>query len=248
MQGKFIDRTGERFLTNEGYWIEIVKFFGALDCTIKFDIGGHTMTGMQIANLKRGVVRNVFHRSVFGMGYLGEGKYRTKVNGETTKSYSTWQSMIQRCYSEKSLKKRPSYIGCSVDERWHNYQVFAKWYEENQIEDCDLDKDIIVKWNKIYSPETCVFVPHEINTSLTKRDKKTDLPIGIVKKKNRFQARLNKGDMRIYLGLFRTIEEAFQVYKIAKESYIKELAEKWKSVITPECYNALMNYKVEITD
>ena len=42
--------------------------------------------------------------------------------------------------------------------------------------------------------------------------------------------------------------EAFNAYKQAKESFVKEQANKWKGKIGERAYNALMNYKVEITD
>ena len=51
-----------------------------------------------------------------------------------------------------------------------------------------------------------------------------------------------------HLGLFNTELEAFKAYKTAKESFIKEQAEKWKSQIDPRAYEALMNYQVEIND
>ena len=57
----------------------------------------------------------------------------------------------------------------------------------------------------------------------------------------------NKGK-REYLGFFKTEIEAFNAYKQAKEKYLKELAEKWKSQIDERAYNALMNYEVHIDD
>ena len=51
-----------------------------------------------------------------------------------------------------------------------------------------------------------------------------------------------------YLGRYNTPEQAFLAYKIAKESYIKEVAEKWRDQIDPRVYNTLMNYEVNIDD
>ena len=61
------------------------------------------------------------------------------------------------------------------------------------------------------------------------------------------QVSRNKGGSE-YLGLFNTEIEAFNAYKEAKESFIKEQADKWKSQIDDRAYEALMNYTVEITD
>lgn len=75
--------------------------------------------------------------------------------------------MLERCYSARYQERKPTYKGCSVCDEWLNYQNFAKWYDDNYYEIkgeimC-LDKDILVKGNKIYSPENCVFVPNYIN-------------------------------------------------------------------------------------
>ena len=114
----------------------------------------------------------------------------------------------------------------------------------------ELDKDILIKGNKIYSPETCAFVPAEINGIFTKTNSKRGVyPIGVsLHKEGRFQAKVLKNKKQAYIGLFDTPEEAFQAYKKAKEEYIKEVADKWKDKIDPRVYEAMYNYQVEITD
>lgn len=103
---------------------------------------------------------------------IGEGNYKVSDNTIVNLNYSTWLSMLKRCYNIEFQFKHSSYIGCSVHEDWHNFQNFAKWYDENYYsignERIALDKDILVKGNKIYSPETCIFVPHNINNLFTK--------------------------------------------------------------------------------
>ena len=157
--------------------------------------------------------------------------------------------MIFRCHSDKC--KSNSYKDVTVCEEWHNFQTFAKWFEDNwksHMEGWALEKDILVKGNKIYSPDTCCFVPSEINNLfITNKYKRGDYPIGVRKKVNGFKARIYK-DKEIHLGYFNTPEEAFQAYKVAKEEYIKEIADKWKDKIDPRVYQAMYNYKVEITD
>ena len=115
-----------------------------------------------------------------------------------------------------------------------------------------LDKDLLVKGNKVYNEFTCVFIPREINQLLVKRTaSRGEHLIGVCwnKANKAFVAtvRKNKGK-REHLGCFNTEIEAFNAYKEAKEIYIKELAEKWKGQIDERAYNALMNYQVEITD
>ena len=115
-----------------------------------------------------------------------------------------------------------------------------------------LDKDLLVKGNKIYSEDTCVFLPVEINSVLTKTDKlRGDYPIGVhwcnAKKVFVAQINRNKGQQE-WLGKFDNPNDAFLAYKKAKESYLKELANKWMGKIDDRAHNALMNYEVEITD
>ena len=164
--------------------------------------------------------------------------------------------MLRRCYSDEFQKKQPAYIGCSVCEEWHNYQNFAKWYEENYYEvdgeRMELDKDILVKGNKIYSPTTCVFVSQRINKLILKRENaRGETPMGVFKGEGSvsFESYCKTGGkVKVRLGSFNTSEEAFQAYKEFKEQYIKQVAEEYKDKIPTKLYNALRNWKVEITD
>lgn len=238
-------RIGETFLTKENYKIEIIEYFGALNCTIKFDTG-LILYNKRYDHIREGSITNPNHPNIFGVGYFGIGNYRPKVFFNI---YSIWRNMFVRCYDLAYQEKEPTYIECSVDPRWHNFQVFAKWFEQNYVEGYHLDKDILIKYNKIYSPETCCFVPREINNLFTKRQNdRGECPIGIHKLGNKFIARVNKKESRVHVGSFNTKEEAFQAYKTAKETYIKEVANKWKDRITEQIYNTMITYNVEIDD
>ena len=113
--------------------------------------------------VREGVVRDMLHPIVYGVGFTGVGCYSAS---RDKKVYKTWCGMLERCYSEKSLKKRPTYVGCSVASEWHNFQNFTAWFYENYPTDnkvYDLDKDIKVSGNKVYCPDACLFVSHEDN-------------------------------------------------------------------------------------
>ena len=245
----FINRKGEKHLSNRGYWATIIEYFSKRNCTVQFE-DGTIIKGLQYGNIKKGQIKNPCHPSIYGVGYDGIGKYTTTRNGKNTKEYVVWKGMIERCYSVEYKKKRHNYTECSVIVAWHNFQNYAQWYENNYKENFEADKDILIKGNKIYSPETCCFVPQEINTLFTKSNKtRGELPIGVrITKQQRYQARISKGIYSKCIGTFHTIEEAFQVYKIAKEEYIKEMADKWRGQITEPCYEAMYAYEVEITD
>jgi len=242
---KKVDRTGENHTTNQGYTIEIIECFNNKNCTIRFD-DENIIKNVRYNNIIRGKVKNPYHPSVYGVGYLGVGNYSGK---PYFKIHDTWLGMFQRCYSEKYQKRQPTYKECFVSEEWHNFQVFASWFEENYRKNQQLDKDILIKGNKIYSPETCCFVPQEINLLLvSSNSKRGKYPIGVHKLGNRVQAQLTINGKQVYLGLFDSPEEAFQAYKVAKEKHIKEMAEKYRPQLAPQTYQALINYKVEITD
>ena len=169
-----------------------------------------------------------------------------------TKAYIHWRNMLARCFDEKYKKVSPTYTNCSCCEEWLLFSNFKRWYESFNYPDYHLDKDILVKNNKVYSPETCCLVPPEINTLFTKRQNdRGKQPIGVcyIKRSGKYSATIHK--MRnVHLGFFDTPEEAFQAYKSAKEQYVKELATQYfqEGKITQRVYQALMEYQVEITD
>ena len=232
---------------------KILKYNDNKNVEIKFLKTGYE-TSAQLGHIRNGKVKDHYSPSVFGVGILG-AKYPSKVNGRNTKEYDLWYSMLRRCCSNDFKKKRPTYEGCEVSDNFKSYEYFYEWCQ-NQIgfnnKDWHLDKDLLVKGNKVYSENTCVFIPQEINKVLTKRESmRGEHLIGVCwrDKSKAFVAVVskNKGKPK-HLGLFKTEIEAFNSYKTAKETFIKEQANNWKSQIDIRAYNALMNYKVEITD
>ena len=201
-------------------------------------------------SFKKGNIKNYNYPDIYGVGYFGYGKYSYK---EHTIVYNTWMNMLKRCYDLKYQENKPTYLNCVVCKEWHNFQNFADWYEKSyySIPNCkmQLDKDILVKGNKIYSLENCCFVPSEINAVFTKREaERGNLPIGVNEVKGRYKACFTRNKQITYLGYYDTPLEAFQIYKFAKEQYIKLLANKYIKYLPNNLYNALMNYQVEIDD
>jgi len=244
------DRTGEKYNTNQGYIVEIIKYKSYSECTVRFD-NGFVLENQYYNWIKKGVVKNPFHKSVFGVGMIGVGSYNISYNKFNTLVYRRWSGMLQRCYS--GITRYNSYSDCVVCEEWHNLQSFGKWFEMKfnpvTMNKWHLDKDILFKNNKIYSPETCCLVPAEIN-GLFIRYKKLEkkLPIGVISSKGKYHPRLKVNNKTIHLPSCESPEEAFYLYKNAKEKHICLVAEKWKGIIEDRVYYALINYKVEITD
>lgn len=242
----FKDRVGERHVNNQGLGFEIIEYFNALNSTVKFD-DGLVLYNTNYSRIKSKSVANPYHKSVYEVGYVGIGRYFTTIHSDI---YRRWVNILRRCYSEKEQIKNKSYRGVTVCEEWKCFQNFAKWYEENfnpkSMQDWHIDKDILIKGSKSYSPEICCLVPQEINNLLILKDSK--ICVGVVKVKDKFRSTININGNQKHLGYFYTVEEAFQAYKIAKERHIKEVAEEWKDRISIRVYQALINYKVEITD
>lgn len=252
MQSKKEYYLGKEFLTNEGYKVKVIDYVDNTKATILFENGYSSV--VQVSNLIKGTTKNPFHPNIYGVGYVGSGKHNVTEEGVVCKKYKTWNSMFNRCYSKKLLV---AYQECRVDKRWHNFQVFGDWYDKKYKTYMDsnwhLDKDILQKGNKIYSPETCCFVPQEINKLFTKRQNhRGAYPIGVMlhKKTERYVALINTGINQEHLGSFSTPKEAFNIYKDAKECQIKKVATEYYSLrrIPLEVYEAMYNYKVEITD
>lgn len=170
-----------------------------------------------------------------------------------SKIYSVWYCMIDRCYNPAMHQKFPTYKDCEVCEEWLTFSNFKRWFDENYIEGYHLDKDILVKGNKIYGPDTCCFVPPKINALfISSKSKRGVLPIGVFgpSAKGKYGAQICIDGKRINLGRYDTPEEAFYAYKVAKEKHIKKVAQEYynRGEITKRVYDAMMRWEVEITD
>lgn len=184
----------------------------------------------------------------FGVGNRGD--YLINTRGERLHSFDIWYKMLARCYSCK--KEYSTYKDCTVCKEWLFFPTFKKWYDINYVEGYALDKDILLKGNKIYSPQTCCFIPIEVNSLFTKNNiRRGDLPIGVKRKgKHKYEASLSINNNLKYLGSFCTVNEAFNAYKKSKEENIRKIATElyFSNKIAKKVYNALMNYEVEFND
>lgn len=183
-----------------------------------------------------------------GIGYRGSDDFE-----RNSESYFRWHDMLSRCYNAKFHEHQPQYIGCTVCEEWLNYSNFKVWYDQNKIpgQRMDLDKDILFKGNTVYSPETCCFVPHCINTLFLNCKKcRGDCPLGVHfdKDKGKYRAEMAFMGKSVKLGTFETAEDAFARYKEYKEDFIKDMAELHKNELPDKVYQAMLNWTVEIGD
>ena len=267
---KKTDRLGETNISNEGCIMKIVEYNDTGDIVVEFQDEHKYRVHTQYRNFKNGKCKNPYFPSVFGYGYLGidrngnvpkikelkDGKY------VTTWEANKWGSMLQRCFDNKYKEKHPTYKDVICCSRWlcfanflEDLEVLKQEYNWSGGEKLNLDKDILHKGNKVYSLENCVLVPDYINNLFIKRDaKRGDYAIGVNyhKRAKKYEAKCHINGKKISLGYYNTIEQAFNTYKQAKENEIKRVANDCisKGYISKDnrLYNAMISYKIEITD
>jgi len=171
---------------------------------------------------------------IHGKGFIGIGKYTYK-----DIAYKPWLGMMDRCYSKSYLKKFPTYIGCKVCNQWHDFQVFAKWYHENRVEGWHIDKDLLGEDLKLYSPETCCFLPSRLN-SLIIRSRSGIKNKGIFFIRNRYQAQMSGK----YIGCFKTEQEATKAYGKKKKSLIVSIALDSQSKLSSIVLEKLLSFEI----
>ena len=248
------DRLGEIRKNNFGTEMKIIEYKNAGNIVVKFldDYGCEKRT--TYSNFKMGCIKNPYDKTLFGVGCLGEGKfkayYKRESDGEVrpTQVYDVWIDMLKRCYYGKGKHKQPAYYGkCVVCKEWLNFQVFAQWYEDNKYEvegRLHVDKDILYPNCMIYSPETCILTPQRINMLFMNKPNERGLPNGIKRQGKGYLAKYNGEE----LGTYKTLEEAYKIYSEKKEETIKRVADEYKSIIPAHVYKALYTYKVDITN
>ena len=198
------------------------------------------------------VERVVVKPSVLGVG-LNDVVFKTSNGGKAIWQYKLWKGMLDRCFSEKVKMTNPSYKDVTCCDEWLSFGNFLAWCNKEvgykgKPEGYCLDKDLIIKGNKTYSPEACSFVPMSVNKLFTGRKKREgNYPIGVHwhSRNCMFEAQLSYNGKQKQVGSFCTPEEAFAAYKVAKEAQIKAVANQYRGVIKPAVFDLLMGWEVD---
>lgn len=202
------DRIGSKHETNNCGTLTIMDYISNENCTVQF-ADGTTLYNIKYGDIKRGEVKNKFHPTVFGIGFIGQGNYTTN-----SKCYNTWALMIQRCYYRDS---ETTYKDCFVHKHWHNFQNFAEWYykfyDSDFMQKWHLDKDLLVKGNKIYGPDTCCFLPQRINKIIS--------------------CNLKKG----------LVGSELLLYQESKKLHLKKVIVEFQEQMVQKVYDTLINYE-----
>ena len=253
------DRLGEEQINNQGSLMKIIQYNKSSDIIVEFQDEYKYKIHTTYSNYKKGNVKNLYYPEIYNVAMIGS-KYPSRINGIQTKEYKAWFQMIRRCFDKKYHNTHKTYEKVTCCKEWLLYENFYEWLHSQENfskwlsnERWSLDKDIFIKANKIYSPDTCCLVPMSVNALFERKEtQRGKYPIGVTRAKNGFQAQcsnpLNE-DLK-WIGSYETIENAFNAYKNKKEFYIKQVAqiEYDKGNISKKCYEAMMNYRVEITD
>lgn len=229
--------------------MKIIRYRIADDMTVEFQDEYKYQTPTTYCNFLRGSIRNPYDKTIFGVGYIGEGEHKSTTEyGKIVhkgRCYNTWQNIIARCYNEYAKEDNSAYYGiCTICEEWKNHQNFAKWYYDNYYdigtERMHIDKDVLVKGNTVYSPDTCIFLPQRINMIFMEKPKTkdVDLPNAVYRCAKGYKASYNGKS----LGVFNTIEEAVEAHDCKMRIHIKEVTKEYKGRIPEYIYEALLRW------
>lgn len=243
---------GTKFATKTSGPCVVVEYKSCTEVLVEFSDGYRRLA--QANALRTGNVKNPYYPSVQGVGYIGEGLFITSKNKVLTKESVIWRSVLQRCYDPKFLQRHPTYVENYVNPYFHNFQNFAEWCNDSigfNNEGWNLDKDIILRGNKEYGPDTCAFVPTAINNLIiSNKSCRGEFPIGVSfnKVRNTFTSSCRIDNKQVEIGTFDNPSEAFWAYKNAKEAEIRKVANEWKQLIDIRVYESLMSWEVTEDD
>ena len=248
-------RLGEIRNNNFGTPMKIIEYNSSQDITVEFQDEYKYKRKTIYINFVNGNILNPYDPTILGIGRLGGIKLQTKY----PHCYSIWEMILRRTNGDQDRKDFRKYLDCTMQESWKIFSNFLEWYLNQpnlkalmkHHKRYAIDKDILFRGNKIYDEKHCTLVPQRVNNLfLNRKVCRGDTPLGVQRKGDSFLANCSKNGKKHSLGSYKTIEEAFEVYKTFKENYIKEVAneEYEKGTITQDCYNALTNYEIRIGD
>lgn len=238
-------QVGLQFETNTSGTLEVISVHRKY-AEIKFIKTGYTKTVAKCEVLN-GKVKDPYFPLVHGRGFVGEGVFIPKEHKE---NYARWYAIFRRCYDEAN-NRFPNYEHHFVNEDWFNFQSYMEWAVNQpnyNKKGWQLDKDLLVLDNLEYGPNSCCFIPKEVNMAIiTNRIQENVLGTGVIfdKKLGKFLARAQQTHKKSkHIGCYNTSEEAFEAYKTCKILYVRHLAEKYREELDPLVYEAMLNWKV----
>lgn len=239
---------GNQFSTKLNGTCTVIKYENARSIYVMFEDG--TVVKTRGGNLVSGVVKNPNRPTVFGFG-INDVK---GIDVHKNKIYILWSSLIRRCYSKVYQKNKPTYVGCSVCDRWSRLSNFMQDiveipnFEKSISDGWELDKDVLSSGFGYYSKETCCFLPKEINAFFgIKSSKKGSTGVTYNKRLNKYVVCIHNGiGLSNHYGVYSSKEDAIKAYNDEKRNRLLKLLSKYEGVIPENVHNALLNYKFNV--
>ena len=185
-------------------------------------------------------------KKIFGVG-VNDSSFATNkiIDGKRKKhrAYSAWYHILSRCYNRQSLDKNPTYADVEVCDEWLNFSGFFDWWKDNHVDGWDIDKDLLKVGNRVYSPETCIYIPHEINALCYRPSiKESSLPIGVYfdSEKSMYKSQCRDGRTNVHLGYFNNANDAHRAWILKKIEIAKSMRPLMDS-INPSLFNGVIS-------
>jgi len=199
---------------------------------------------VSFSSILRNITHNPYKPTVYGWGILGSGS-------TDDPAYNTWKAMVRRCYCEQPdfMVRNKSYSTCSVDEVWRYFTNFKIWWESNYIKGFVLDKDIksLGVAVKVYSPDTCMYVPVEINRIVVERNSSSGdskLPTGVSRRGDIFRGVIVKGDKKIAISSRNKFEVLYRYYR-SKQMQMEEYLDMYTNLIPEDNTISMRDYYMQ---
>lgn len=246
-EGDTLNRLNEENYNSCGTLMKIVEYITADNIIVEFQDEYKFRKKTTYSNFKMGRVKNPYDKTVFGIGYLGNGIHKSWKNARGSRdTYLNWIAMLQRCYVDMGDKYLSYYGFVTVCDEWLNFQNFAEWYESNYYyipnERLHIDKDMKSKESKVYSPDTCILIPQSINEVVRdnyRDSENADLPVTIKRCGDKYQVKFRREN----LGKYNTVKECLNKYNNRKISYIKELTEGYGDLLPNDVKEVVLQWR-----
>lgn len=151
-----------------------------------------------------------------------------KVKQIQERSYKLWQSMRHR------LMDREEYKDVTMCAEWETYEGFLEWFNSSEFSNCRdelgnfyfLDKDVLGGQRRLYSPETCAFIPQQLNNMFKRKISSMKAGVQYLSGKAKpYRAYINYNRKHIHLGYYLTEDEAHSKFLEARKECLKNFIE-----------------------
>jgi hypothetical protein len=240
-------KQGAVFMSRNYGLYEVLEVINAVKVKIKFLEPEWEMI-VEAGDVRKGNVKNRMKPSIYGVGFIGDGPYQSVLENKQSPAYTVWHDMLKRCYKPYDIYHIRNYVDITVSQEWHNFQNFAPWYH-SQIDRFgpvdfvwELDKDLLIPGNTMYTPEACLLVPRMINSLMTSaQHARGKYPLGVYRRGKLYEvACRNCMTGKIHIGTYFTMVEAQNAYWNAKFKAIRDtVIHYWQYLPEPLAYRLL---------